>query len=105
MSENIQNDSRANSAGQRQNKGTRPNAPAHKKTGCSSRCVGRQGVPISYKEVKLLENYMMRGGKIRPRRQTGNCARHQRQLAQAIKRARYMALLPFAPSHKFTSNQ
>jgi small subunit ribosomal protein S18 len=34
-------------------------------------------------------------GKIRPRRQTGNCAKHQRQLAVAIKRARHLALLPF----------
>jgi small subunit ribosomal protein S18 len=35
-------------------------------------------------------------GKIRPRRQTGTCARHQREVAEAIKRARHMALLPFA---------
>ena len=35
-------------------------------------------------------------GKIRPRRQTGTCARHQRRVAEAIKRARHMALLPFA---------
>lgn len=74
-------------------------------TGCSARCVGRQGIPISYKEVKFLENYVTPHGKIRPRRQTSSCAKHQRALAQAIKRARHMALLPFAPSHNFTSGR
>jgi small subunit ribosomal protein S18 len=37
----------------------------------------------------------MENGKIRPRRQTGTCAKHQRELARAIKRARHIALLPF----------
>lgn len=76
-----------------------------KVTGCSPRCVGRQGTPISYKEVKFLEGYITPHGKIRPRRQTNSCAKHQRALAQAIKRARYMALLPFAPHHEFTSGR
>jgi small subunit ribosomal protein S18 len=51
---------------------------------------------IDYKQVDLLRRYVMERGKIRPRRQTGNCALHQRALAVAVKRARHMALLPFS---------
>ena len=51
---------------------------------------------IDYKNVDLLRGLVSDRGKIRPRRQTGTCARHQRQVAEAIKRARHMALLPFA---------
>jgi small subunit ribosomal protein S18 len=43
----------------------------------------------------LLKRYVTEDGKIRPRRQTGTCARHQRALAGVIKRARYIALLPY----------
>ena len=50
---------------------------------------------VDYKQVDMLTNFLTDRGKIRPRRQTGTCARHQRQLAAAIKRARYLALLPF----------
>jgi small subunit ribosomal protein S18 len=50
---------------------------------------------IDYKSVSKLQRFMDSKGKILPRRQTGNCARHQRQLAVAIKRARIMGLLPF----------
>ena len=49
-----------------------------------------------YKNVDVLRGLISDRGKIRPRRQTGTCARHQRQVAEAIKRARHMALLPFA---------
>ena len=69
---------------------------------CGRRCVGRQSTPINYKEVRFLEKYVSNRGKILPRRHTGNCAKHQRALARAIKRARYMALLPFAADHEFT---
>ncbi|PJF36798.1 MAG: 30S ribosomal protein S18 [Candidatus Thermofonsia Clade 1 bacterium] len=48
-----------------------------------------------YKNVELLYRYLSDRGKIRPRRQTGLCARDQRRLAKAIKRARHLALLPF----------
>jgi len=48
-----------------------------------------------YKNVELLQRYLSERGKIRPRRQTGLCARDQRRLAKAIKRARHLALLPF----------
>ena len=50
---------------------------------------------IDYKDVAKLRRYITENGKILPRRQTGVCAIHQRELAQAIKRARIMALLPF----------
>jgi small subunit ribosomal protein S18 len=42
-----------------------------------------------------MQRFITEEGKIRPRRQTGTCAKHQRQLAKAIKRARHIALLPF----------
>jgi len=50
---------------------------------------------INYKDERLLRRYVTDRGKIIPRRITGNCARHQRELTQAIKRARHLALLPF----------
>ncbi|MCS6994617.1 MAG: 30S ribosomal protein S18 [Anaerolineales bacterium] len=53
---------------------------------------------IDYKNVDLLKRYVTEEGKIRPRRQTGTCARHQRALAVAVKRARHIALLPFVSS-------
>ena len=50
---------------------------------------------IDYKQAELLRRFVSEDGKIRPRRQTGTCARHQRELTRAIKRARHLALLPF----------
>ncbi|WP_324669047.1 30S ribosomal protein S18 [Geochorda subterranea] len=50
---------------------------------------------IDYKDPNRLRKYMTERAKILPRRITGNCARHQRQLTMAIKRARHLALLPF----------
>lgn len=50
---------------------------------------------IDYKESNKLRKYITERGKILPRRISGNCAKHQRQLTTAIKRARHMALLPF----------
>ncbi|MGE5222696.1 MAG: 30S ribosomal protein S18 [Omnitrophica WOR_2 bacterium] len=54
-----------------------------------------KSVTIDYKNYELLRRYVSEDGKIRPRRQTGACAKHQRELARAIKRARHLALLPF----------
>jgi small subunit ribosomal protein S18 len=51
---------------------------------------------IDFKDVRLLQNYIPERGKIIPRRITGNCAIHQRMLAEAIKRARNIALLPYS---------
>jgi small subunit ribosomal protein S18 len=50
---------------------------------------------IDYKEMKTLRYFVTERGKIIPRRISGNCAKHQRQLTVAIKRARYMAMLPY----------
>ncbi len=50
---------------------------------------------IDYKDVNKIKKYMTEKGKILPRRQTGVCAYHQRELTEAIKRARVMALLPY----------
>ena len=50
---------------------------------------------IDYKETNKLRKFISEGGKILPRRMTGTCAKHQRELATAIKRARVAALLPF----------
>jgi len=50
---------------------------------------------VDYKDAGRLKRYITERGKILPRRISGNCARHQRQLTVAIKRARIMALLPF----------
>ncbi len=54
---------------------------------------------IDYKDVETLRKYMTRRGKILPRRSTGTCAYHQRQLSRAIKRARQMALLPYVEEY------
>jgi small subunit ribosomal protein S18 len=52
-------------------------------------------VPIDYKDVRTLGNFITERGKVIPSRITGNCALHQRELTMAIKRARNVALLPF----------
>ena len=54
---------------------------------------------IDYKDVARLRRFISDRGKIEPRRKTGTCARHQRILAIAIKRARHLALLPFTAEH------
>ncbi|MGI6610229.1 MAG: 30S ribosomal protein S18 [Limnochordia bacterium] len=51
---------------------------------------------IDYKEVGRLRRFLTERGKILPRRISGNCAGHQRQLTQAIKRARQLAMLPYS---------
>ncbi len=55
---------------------------------------------IDYKDINLLKTNVTESGKIVPSRITGTKARYQRQLATAIKRARYLALLPYTDSHK-----
>ncbi|HUX48008.1 MAG TPA: 30S ribosomal protein S18 [Dehalococcoidia bacterium] len=54
---------------------------------------------INYKDVSVLSRYISNQGKIVSRRRSRTCAKHQRNLAHAIKRARYLALLPYAPTH------
>lgn len=54
---------------------------------------------IDYKDLNLLKSYVSESGKVVPSRITGTSAKYQRQLTQAIKRARYLALLPYTDSH------
>ena len=55
---------------------------------------------IDYKDIATLKNYITESGKIVPSRITGTSAKYQRQLGRAIKRARYLALLPYTDLHK-----
>lgn len=55
---------------------------------------------IDYKDLELLKAYISETGKIVPSRITGTKAKYQRQLAKAVKRARYLALLPYTDAHK-----
>ena len=58
-----------------------------------------KNLTMSYKDVKTLRLFITETGKMTPRRISGTCAKHQRPLAQEIKRARQLAMLPYAPSH------
>ena len=58
------------------------------------------GSDIDYKNLDLLRQYVGETGKIVPSRITGTTARQQRQLAQEVKRARYLALMPYTDSHR-----
>ena len=63
-------------------------------------CVDKVEV-IDYKNPDKLRRYVSSRGKIEPRRRTGTCAKHQRLLAVAIKRAQHLALLPCAAAHVY----
>ena len=81
-------------------KSERPDGPVRRKGGMHRRkkvCIfcGKDNV-IDYKNGAKLGKYISEGGKILPRRITGNCAKHQRELTTAIKRARQLAILPYA---------
>ena len=56
-------------------------------------------VEIDYKDLAVLKQYITETGKIVPSRITGTRARYQRQLSSAVKRARYLALLPYSDAH------
>ena len=81
------------------NKAERSDAPAKRRGGVRRRkkvcvfCV-KDNV-IDYKDTNKLKRYVSERGKILPRRITGNCAKHQRALTVAIKRARHLALMPY----------
>lgn len=57
-----------------------------------------EGRCFDYKDIDTLRRFVTESGKIKPRRQTGNCSRCQRELAREVKRARHLALLPFVSS-------
>ena len=58
-------------------------------------CADKTNAGIDYKDVNKLKRYVSERGKILPRRITGSCAKHQRALTVAIKRARHVALMPY----------
>ncbi|HQL01052.1 MAG TPA: 30S ribosomal protein S18 [Smithellaceae bacterium] len=65
----------------------------HRKKFC--RFCTDSNIQIDYKNPMILSNFVTERGKIMPRRITGNCAKHQRELTVAIKRARTIAIMPF----------
>ena len=68
--------------------------PMHRRKKVCVYCADKNAV-IDYKDVNKLKRYVSERGKILPRRITGNCAKHQRALTVAIKRARHLALMPY----------
>ena len=81
------------------NKSDRDGAPMRRRGGMHRRkkvCVfcGKDNA-IDYKDTNKLKRYISERGKILPRRISGNCAKHQRALTVAIKRARHVALMPY----------
>lgn len=76
---------------------TKPKRHFQKRKSC--RFCADKNIVLDYKEIKLLRNFVTERGKIIPRRISGNCAKHQRALTGAIKRARNIALLPFTVQH------
>ncbi len=80
-------------------KGNRPDSPMKRRGGRRRKKVfvfcGKENNEINYKDANKLKRYVSERGKILPRRITGNCAKHQRALTVAIKRARHLALMPY----------
>ena len=68
-----------------------------RRRGCEF-CIAHTDV-LDYKDVDRLRRYIGDRGKMEPRRKVGTCARHQRIVARAVKRARHMALLPYTAEH------
>ncbi len=90
----------AGGAGQRPNAGPggpRKRRPFQRRKVC--RFCAEKNLTIDYKEPRTLRYFITERGKIVPRRISGNCAHHQRQITEAIKRARNIALLPVAANH------
>ena len=81
------------------NKSERPDSPMKRRGGRRRKkvCVfcGKENNEINYKDTAKLKKYVSERGKILPRRITGTCAKHQRAVTGAIKRARHLALMPY----------
>jgi small subunit ribosomal protein S18 len=91
----------ARSAGRPRQRTQRPQRRRYSRRRTRKKCAfcDDDSLPIDYKKANSLQNYLTDRGKILPRRATGTCARHQRRVAVAIKRARHLALLPFTADH------
>ena len=107
MSEATEETEQQSPAAEGQSSGPRPDRPARPRGRPGGR-FGRRRVcsfcvdkvtAIDYKEPARLRRFISDRGKIEPRRKTGTCARHQRALTTALKRARHLALLPFTAEH------
>lgn len=85
MSENRQD---------RDNRERRPRGARRPRRKVCQLCVDKVQ-SVDYKDINRLRKFTSERGKILPCRMTGNCAKHQRQLAEAIKRARHIALMPY----------
>ncbi len=83
-------------SGTKETRGGRPRFTPTRKV-CQF-CAGKV-TTIDYKDTEKLRNFISDRGKIDPSRRTGTCAKHQRLLATAIKRARHLALLPYVAAH------
>lgn len=85
---------------QKTDKGDKNDAPMRKRVVRRRKkvcvfCTEKEGNGIDYKDVNKLKRYVSERGKILPRRITGTCAKHQRVLTVAVKRARHIALMPY----------
>lgn len=82
--------------------GGRPGGRRYQRTRVCQLCVDKAKT-VDYKEPAKLGRYISDRGRIEPRRRSGACARHQRLVCEAIKRARHLALLPYTASHVHVS--
>ena len=83
---------------ERGDRGEDRDAPKKRSMGRRKQCkfCGDENIKIDYKDAALLKYFITDRGKLVPRRISGNCAKHQRQVATAIKRSRTIALIPYA---------
>jgi len=92
----------SNYSNNRNTRSARPASPRPRRKFFTRKKVCRfcadSSIKIDYKKPDLLKYYLTERGKIVPRRISGNCAKHQREVTKAIKRARNLALLPFVTS-------
>jgi small subunit ribosomal protein S18 len=83
--------------GEREDRGDGRRRTGARRRGCEF-CIDKIEVP-DYKDVALMRRYVTDRGKLDPRRKAGTCAKHQRRVAVAVKRARHIALLPYTAEH------
>ncbi len=96
VAEEIKDEIKETTEPRRERDKDRPAKRGYKKSNFKKVCLFcQEKSTIDYKEVNKLKKFISEGGKILPRRMTGTCAKHQREVAIAIKRARVAALIPF----------
>lgn len=82
---------------QQRSNGPRKRRPFQRRKVC--RFCADKNITIDYKDPRVLRSFITERGKIIPRRISGNCSKHQREITEAIKRARNIALIPIASAH------